>query len=127
MAFGDKAVVGVQNPVRLDEDNERRPDFSVMRPRADFYTSSHPTAADLFLIIEVAETSLRYDRSIKAPLYARFGIPEYWMIKLAERFVEVYRGPARDRYRRVRRRSGDDIIRPRAVPDVRISVGDITG
>ena len=76
----DTAVVGVQDPIHLDEFNEPQPDLTVMRSRDDYYGSRHPTPADVLLAIEVADTSLRYDRDEKIPRYGRYGIPEAWLV-----------------------------------------------
>src|SRR3989475_12325600 len=73
--LGRRAVVQVQNPIELArEDSEPQPDLSLLRPRADFYATAHPAADDVLLAIEVADTSLRLDRRVKIPLYARAGI-----------------------------------------------------
>src|ERR671938_544657 len=76
------AIVSVQNPIRLDAYSEPEPDVALLRPRADYYESGHPTPADALLIVEVADTSADYDRIIKLPLYAKAGIPEAWLVDL---------------------------------------------
>ena len=75
-AFAQLALVSPQNPIRLSEHSEPQPDFAVLRPRADFYRTAHPQPHDVLLVIEVADTSVRYDREVKIPLYARHGIPK---------------------------------------------------
>lgn len=72
-----RAIVGVQAPVHLSDLSEPQPDLALLRPREDFYSHSHPTPGDVLLLIEVAETSADFDRAVKAPLYARAGVPEY--------------------------------------------------
>jgi len=94
MAVGERAIVFVQNPVRLDEHSEPQPDFAVLKPRADEYHSALPTAQDVLLIVEVADSSLAYDRGLKLELYARHGIPEVWVVNLPAEEVEVFRGPS---------------------------------
>jgi hypothetical protein len=79
--------------LRLDDVSEPEPDISILRPRADFYTTSLPGAADVLLVIEVADTSLAYDLGTKVPLYARHGIPEVWVIDAATRQIRVFRRP----------------------------------
>lgn len=91
--LGATAVVWCQNPLRLDEVSEPQPDITILRPRADFYTTSHPGPADVLLVIEVADTSLAYDLGTKVPLYARHGIPEVWVIDAATRRTRVFRQP----------------------------------
>src|SRR5438105_616378 len=78
--LGDWAVVAVQNPVRLGPLSEPQPDVAVLKPRPDLYADSHPTPKDVFLIVEVADTSATADRQVKLPLYARAGIPEVWLL-----------------------------------------------
>jgi len=81
------AIVRVQGAVRLDPYHQPEPDLALLRPRADFYASAQPGPADILLVLEVAESSLAYDRDVKAPLYARFGVPEYWLIDVNERVL----------------------------------------
>jgi Uma2 family endonuclease len=92
--FRARAIVRVQNPVRLSGNSEPQPDLSLLRPRADFYTGRHPESADVFALIEVAAGSLPYDRGRKRRAYARRGVVEYWIVDLAARSVEVCRGPS---------------------------------
>jgi Uma2 family endonuclease len=87
----EAALVNVQSPLRLDAYNEPQPDLMLLRPHADDYRASHPSAADVLLLVEVSETSLAYDRGIKLALYAKFGVPEVWIIDLPGSTVEVYR------------------------------------
>ena len=95
--FGRRAdesvFVRCQNPLRLDDISEPEPDIAILRPRADFYMTAHPGAADVLLVIEVADTSLAYDLGTKVPLYARHGIPEVWVIDAATRHTRVFRRP----------------------------------
>jgi Uma2 family endonuclease len=88
----DEAWLSVQNPLRLGDLSEPCPDIAILRYREDCYRQSPPGPDDCLLIIEVADTSLRYDRGTKAGLYARFGIPEYWIVNLGEGCIEVHRG-----------------------------------
>ncbi len=86
------AIVSVQNPIVLN-DSEPEPDLALLAPSEDFYATSKPTSSDARLVIEVADTSLAYDRDIKLPLYAQAGIQEFWIVNLVELMVEVYRQP----------------------------------
>lgn len=95
LACGDRAVVSPQNPVRLDRWNEPQPDFAVFRPRADFYaTGERPTPSDVLLLVEVADSSLRFDRTVKLPLYARARIAELWIVDCKSQVLDAYRRPA---------------------------------
>jgi Uma2 family endonuclease len=91
--LGPMGIVWCQNPLRLDDISEPEPDIAILRPRADFYMTAHPGAADVLLAIEVADTSLAYDLGTKVPLYARHGIPEVWVIDAATRQTRVFRRP----------------------------------
>lgn len=93
MAVGERAIVFVQNPLRLEQRSEPQPDFAVLRPRADEYHGALPTAQDVLLIVEVADSSLAYDRGLKLELYARHRIPEVWVMNLTSQEVEVFRAP----------------------------------
>lgn len=90
--------LAIQRPLRLDASNEPQPDLMLLRPRADCYRTAHPTAADVLLLVEVADSSRTYDRRRKLPLYARFGVPEVWIVDLVAREVEVCRRPERAGY-----------------------------
>ena len=94
LACAGRAIVSGQNPIRIDEFNEPQPDIAILRRRADFYTTGErPGPADALLVMEVADSSLRYDRGVKLPLYARAGIAEYWILDLRHRTLEVHRTP----------------------------------
>ena len=86
-------MVLVQNPVRLSQYSEPQPDLALLRPRDDYYRESHARADDVLLIVEVAASSLRFDRKTKLPLYARHGIPEMWLVDLGGRRLVRYRTP----------------------------------
>jgi len=95
---GDAALVSIQNPVVLDDHSEPQPDLALLRPRADFYRDAHPRPRDVLLVIEVADSTLRYDRDVKLPLYARAGIPEVWLVDLRGRELVIYRRPGATGY-----------------------------
>jgi len=97
-ALGSQVIVSVQDPLRLSDLSEPEPDLMLLKPRADFYADAHPTAADVLLLIEVADTSARYDREIKLPLYARHGIAEVWIVDLESRLVRFCRAPVGEAY-----------------------------
>ncbi len=75
--------MAVQNPVCLDGRLEPLPDIALLRPRSDYYRNGHLGPDDVLLLIEVADSSLRYDREVKIPRYARAGVPEVWLVDLA--------------------------------------------
>lgn len=126
--LGERVIVRVQNPVRFPkEDSELQPDIMLLKPRADFYTGSHPLADDVLLLIEVADTSLRLDRRVKIPLYARVGIRETWLCDLVTGRVEVHRDPTDGRYRSVRALARGETLAPTALPDIHVAVEDLIG
>ena len=100
MACMGRAIVSPQNSIRLGRWSAPQPDFAVLRRRADFYaTGERPGPADVLLLIEVADSSLRFDQTVKLPLYARAGIAELWIVDLKRRVLDAYRKPAEDGYR----------------------------
>jgi Uma2 family endonuclease len=121
-AVGDRAYVLPQLVVRLSDISEPQPDFALVKPRADFYKKKHPGPADTFLIIEVSESSLRYDLQIKAPLYARHAVPEYWIIDLKGRQVRFFRSPESGQYADVTSTDAPGIAAPVALPEVQIDL-----
>ena len=92
--FGGAAQLSIQNPLRLGLRVEPQPDVMLLRPRADHYRGSHPGPEDVLLLVEVADSSLTYDRKTKARIYARAGIPDYWIVNLVDGVVEVHRDPS---------------------------------
>jgi len=124
-SVSELAVVQIQNPVSLNEHSEPKPDVALLRPRADFYKSAHPRPADVLLIIEVADTSLRYDREIKVPLYARYGIPELWVIDLNGRNLTRYRDPREGAYARIDRPDVREPVEVDAIADLHVELGAV--
>src|SRR6185312_11009072 len=122
---GDRGVVAVQNPVQLDDLTEPEPDFAVLKPRADDYRRATPRANEVLLIIEVADSSLGYDRAVKRSLYARHGIPEFWIVNLVAGEVEVCRTPAGDRYASVVTVGRDGMLEPELLPGTTIPVSAV--
>jgi Uma2 family endonuclease len=92
-AVGDRAIVFVQNPAVLGRYSAPQPDIALLRSRADFYKSALPRSGDILLVIEVADTSLRYDRDVKVGLYARHTIPELWLVDVRGKRLTRYRDP----------------------------------
>ena len=126
-SLGNLAQIRIQGPVRLSEQTEPQPDLAMLRPRPDFYASGHPTPADVLLIIEVAETSSRYDRRVKVPLYARHGIPECWLVDLDQVTITIYRDPTPTGYRTARTLRRGEMLAPLAFPGLELAVANILG
>lgn len=91
--IGDRADVQSQDPITLPNNTEPEPDLVIARLREDNYINSHPTPAEIILVIEVADSTLNLDRNTKAPLYAAAGISEYWIVNLVDNRLEIYRQP----------------------------------
>lgn len=112
------AIVWVQNPIRLGNYSEPEPDIVLVKPRDDYYKKSHPQAADVLLIIEVADSSIDYDRKIKIPLYAEHGIPELWLIDVQLKRIEIYLEPSKDGFRKVLKPAPETVLSPTLVPEI---------
>ncbi|MDX2168439.1 MAG: Uma2 family endonuclease [Deltaproteobacteria bacterium] len=122
-----RTIVAVQNPFLLSNYSEPEPDLCLLRPRADFYRRSHPQPGDVLLVVEVASSSLGYDRGRKRPAYASAGVPELWIVDLAGEAVLVHRRPSGRTYRLSARYRRGANVAPQAFPDCRIAVADILG
>jgi Uma2 family endonuclease len=122
-----RAVVRVQGPIRLGERSEPQPDLALLRPRADFYAEAHPGSEDVLLVVEVAETSAAYDREVKVPLYARFGVPEVWLVDLAGEQLEVFRQPSPQGYQDLRTLRRGEAVAPLLLPDLSLAVDALLG
>ncbi|HEX5370577.1 MAG TPA: Uma2 family endonuclease [Dehalococcoidia bacterium] len=125
--FGSVAVIGVQDPVRIGSLSEPEPDISVLKARADFYTSRNPSAEDVLLLIEVSDSSLKIDPSIKLPIYASAAIPEVWLVDLTSDAIEVFSEPPGSSYTKMRVARRGESIAPLAFPDLMIVLNDILG
>jgi len=121
--FGPGFYVRIQHPLAADDYSEPEPDVAVVRGAIRDYGKGHPTSA--VLVVEVSNESLRYDRTVKQRLYARCGIPEYWILALPEARLEVYRDPAGDGYQSVTHHAAGDEVAPLARPGARIAVDDL--
>ena len=121
--FGSEFHVRVQHPLAADDYSEPEPDLAVVPGAIRDYMNAHPTSA--VLIVEVSNESLHHDRTVKQRLYARCGIPEYWILALPDARLEIYRDPADDGYRNVTTHAAGDRVAPPARPDARIDVGDL--
>lgn len=120
-----RAVVKVQGPIQLDDHSEPEPDVVLSKPRRDYYKRSLPQPADVLLVIEVADSSLAYDRTVKMPLYAQAGIAEAWIVNLIDRWIEVYRDPSSAGYTTMLKILPGRTIAPQAFADVIVVVDDL--
>jgi Uma2 family endonuclease len=125
LAIGSAAFVWVQNPIILDKHSEPEPDIALLRPRSDLYKSSHPRPDDILLIIEVADSSLQYDRHIKIPLYARHGIPEVWLVDLVNKTLTLFRTPSEHGYQEIMTSSPLGALSPKLLSTVNLDLSEL--
>ena|SRR5215813_5025163 len=121
-ALGNRVVVSVQNPLQLNNYTEPEPDIVLLKPRTDDYASKKAMAEDAILVLEVAETTLRYDRDVKLPRYAAAGVPEVWIENVKREVLLVYRYPSGGAYATALEVRRGESISPAALPDVIFAV-----
>lgn len=125
--LGKSVIVSPQNPIVLDDFSEPQPDIALLKRRDDFYRTASATATDVLLVIEVAETTVKYDRDIKFPQYAANGIQESWLIDLETRHVEIHSEPTEFGYTLVRIFHEGQVAESGVLPDLQISVDEMVG
>ena len=127
LLFAKTLTISVQDPIRLSDFSEPQPDVALLRRRDDFYRGAHPTAADVLLVVEVADTTVVTDRSVKVPLYARAGIPEVWLVNIPDEQVEIYSDPSGDSYMRADVFGRDAEARSHTVEGLAVNIGELLG
>ena len=125
--IGDRVVVSVQNPAFMDRFNLPQPDVVLIRPREGFYGDGKPYPEDVVLLIEISDSSLRFDRKVKVPIYARSGVREVWIIDLQNAVIHVYRDPKDKTYDSIETKHRDETIAPQGCPDFKVKVSDLLG
>jgi Uma2 family endonuclease len=125
LAVAGRAAVRVQNPIVLDDASEPQPDFALVRRPWHGYPNEHPRPADVYLLIEVADSSLEFDLGAKLELYARAGIHEFWVVDLTSNRVLVHRHPGDSKYDSVTIVEMSDVLQVEALPDVTIPAARI--
>src|SRR6266446_6934126 len=121
----DSATISVQNPIQLTDYTEPQPDIAVLRLREDFYAHALPLPSDVLLVVEVAESSLEYDREEKIPRYAQMLIPEVWLIDVEQETVTQYTQPDGTRYRRERSLGRGQLLRSDTVSTLQLSIDSL--
>jgi Uma2 family endonuclease len=124
---GAEWMVSVHNPVRLNDFSEPLPDLALLQWRDDYYRHAHPVPKNVLLLIEVADTTVGTDRSVKIPLYARSGVPEAWLVNIPEGRVEIYSDPADGTYRRAEVFGHGEEARSHTVEGLAVSVTGLLG
>ena len=126
LAVSRWATVVGGGPVVLGEFSEPQPDLMLLKRRTDFYGGKNAEPADVLLLLEVSDGSLRFDQGVKMNLYARYGVAEYWVVDVQGRRVVIYREPGPEGYLR---KDGftTGVVAPQAFPDIKIAVGELFG
>ncbi|MFB2980585.1 Uma2 family endonuclease [Microseira sp. BLCC-F43] len=125
--LGDRAILSPQNPVELDDNSEPQPDIALLHPRPDFYEAGHPQPQDIFLLVEVADSTVETDREVKIPLYAEQSIVEVWLVDINAQCVEVYRNPTPTGYQSIQKFQRGQNLAIQAFPDINITIDQILG
>ena len=118
-------TLSAQNPLRLDDQSEPEPDVMLLKPAADDYTSRHPQPEDVFLLIEVSDSTLEYDREEKLPAYGRAGVAEVWIVNLQDATLEIYREPHFTGYGSKTVIHPGNQAKPLAFPDAALDVAEL--
>ncbi|MBD2178460.1 Uma2 family endonuclease [Pseudanabaena sp. FACHB-1998] len=118
ITLGDRALVWAQNPILLGDYSQPQPDLAILKWRDDFYASALPTPEDILLVIEVADSTIAYDRDVKMPLYSANGIPEMWLFDVNQQIIEGYTQPSASGYKRMQRYEQGDTLSLLAFPEV---------
>jgi len=125
--LGGSVIVRVQNAYRIDRYSEPMPDISLLRMRNDFYTRAHPGPDDVLLLVEVSHTTVSYDKTVKAPLYAESGTPEYWQLDVRKDVLIVRTDPQDGEYQNVRVFRRGEHITIGKLPGFSFSLDEILG
>ena len=121
----DEVIISIQNPIKLEDDSEPQPDVVLLKYRSDFYAEEHPKFSDILLLIEVADSSINYDRNVKIPLYAENKINQVWLIDLNEEYLEIYNNPESNYYRNMQKLSRKDTINLNILSSIEIQVSNL--
>jgi len=122
-----EAIISVQDPIHIDDYNEPEPDIALLKRRNDFYRESHPIPQDVLLLIEVSDSTIKYDREVKKTLYAEAEIAEYWLVNLQDNTIEVYSQPKNGNYRLARILESGETIEAVAVKNLKLQIDEILG
>ena len=126
-SLGDDFIVSVQNAIVVNPYSAPEPDVAILRFREDFYASGKAKPEDVLLVIEVSDSTVRFDRQTKMPLYGRAGIEEAWLVNLPRKVLEVYRSPVNGKYEVVQKLGKNDSITPLNFPELQIPISNISG
>lgn len=122
--LSDKAVIRNQNPIWLDDFSEPEPDIVLAKPKEDEYENSHPTPKDIYLILEIADSTVGYDRNTKGSAYAKAGIRQYLLLNVQEKTLEDYREPNADGFQSKQTHRAEQSFNLVAFPEISFQVKD---
>jgi Uma2 family endonuclease len=122
-----RAIVRVQNPIQLSDRSEPQPDFAILQRRSDFYADAHPQPQDIFALVEVSDTTVEFDRTVKVPLYAKDNIAEVWIIDLNAEIVQVYREPSAMGYQQLQTFRRSQSVAFQAFSDIQFGIDQLLG
>jgi Uma2 family endonuclease len=122
-----RAIVRVQNPIQLSTRSEPQPDFAILQRRSDFYANGHPQPSDVFALIEVSDTTVEFDRTVKVPIYAKDNIAEVWIVDLNAEAVQVYREPSEAGYQQLQTFRRGQAISFQAFTNIQFTVDQLLG
>jgi Uma2 family endonuclease len=125
--IGNKALLSIHNPIYIDQYSEPEPDVALLKARDDFYRDSHPTSPDIFLLIEVSDSTIGADRRGKVPLYAQAEIAVLWIVDIQKEAIEVYSNPSEGQYARFERVGRGHSLEVPGFPGAMLRVDDILG
>jgi Uma2 family endonuclease len=123
--LANRAWIAVQDPVKLNERSEPEPDIAVVKIDPLDYADHHPTPSEIYLIIEVADSSLKLDTEIKAQAYSQAGIKDYWVLDVVNRELIILRNPAESGYQNQETIAENEIVSPLEFPDLQITVSQM--
>ncbi len=124
---GDDVILSVQNAVVISNISEPEPDVTLLKFREDFYASGKAAQEDVLLLIEVSDSTIKYDRTMKIPLYAEAGIVEVWLVNLPRQISEIYTEPENGKYKIVKKCEKSQVVSPKLLPEINLKVSDIIG
>jgi Uma2 family endonuclease len=123
--LSDKVGIRIQNPIKLGKYSEPQPDIALVKLPLEKYQFQHPEPEDIYLVIEVSDTSYDYDKNIKIPLYGKYGIKESWLIDINKNRIEVFRNPFKEGYKSCNIFCAKEELSPLHFPEIKIFVNEI--
>ncbi len=114
-----------KNPIKLNDNSEPQPDLVILKPRDDFYATGHPQPEDILLLVEVADSTINFDRQVKLPLYAQNKIAEVWIVDLNDRYLEIYQNPQDNYYQKMIKMSSKDNVNLLDFSSANINISDL--